>query len=389
MKKLLLATLMGLMFGTAQAEDLTLTSDKTFKVYGSIDAGLVTVSNAGTKNGQANILLNGVQKSSRFGITGSQAIDENWTAGYKMEHQFMVADGSNGSTGGGGVQNNFFNLNSHIYLTNPAYGKLVVGRQNSIVYESEMQTDARGAQNFGGSLSFWAENAAFGGTSTAKTGVVSLGGGNQINNLIRYELPEFAGVKLSGMYAPGGVGGDDDASAKKGLSVIYKGIDNLTLTTSGYWQNDASGVETARTWIVGGNYWMLDKKLNVAAGYISLENPSKSGLANSELSMKQLSAKYYVTPKFDISGGWYKLDDEVTSANSARQLSLVGSYALGKNIDAFAGWAQMKNTGNFGMAPFAQGALNYNTLATDYKSAVVTVPGQTHDALMVGMSIRF
>jgi predicted porin len=229
----------------------------------------------------------------------------------------------------------------------------------------------------------------FGGTATTKSGLVSMDGSNQISNVVRYETPTWQGLTLGGMWAPGGVAGDNSASSKYAATAVYKGIDHLTLVAGQIWLNDSTGVTTGRTRVLGGNYKFLDDKAVLAAGYITLENPSKNGQANSEFTLKDITAKYYITPKFDISGGWYKLDDEVNSANSARQLSLVGNYNIVKNVDIYAGWAQMKNQGGLGLAPLAQGAMSYNSLSSSYSGSVVSQPGQTHDAVMVGMQIRF
>ena len=49
----------------------------------------------------------------------------------------------------------------------------------------------------------------------------------------------------------------------------------------------------------------------------------------------------------------------------------------------------MRNKGNIGLEPMAIGQMNYNAIGTTYPNAVVTVPGQVQDAVMVGLMVKF
>jgi predicted porin len=148
------------------------------------------------------------------------------------------------------------------------------------------------------------------------------------------------------------------------------------------------GQEVGRTRVLGGNYKFFDKKATVAVGYITMENPYLQGAANTDFTLVTVTGKYEFTKDFNIAGGWYKLSDEINDSNSARQLSLTAIYNLSKHTEVYAGWAQMANEGSFGLAPLAQGHLGLNSLSTAYPSKVMN-PGQTHDAIMAGMMIRF
>jgi predicted porin len=388
MKKLILIALFGLTT-LAQAADVYVSDDKLLQIYGTMDAGVASMSNVGKANSRATFFLNSPNKNSLLGIAGTTSIGDGWIGGFKLEQWILPGTATNGVSSATGAANPTWMQNSTVYIAHKSYGKLTLGRQPQVVFDAIKLTDARGTYNFGGSLAYWVDSSAFGGTSTLKTGLRNMTGGILINNVIRYDSPSLYDFTVSAMYAPGGTAGNDDALSTKGITATYKGVKDLTLVAGYIDVNDADGRTTGRTTVVGGNYKFLDDKALVAVSHSAIENPNIDGLAHSEYTLNSISGKYQLTPKFDISGGVYKLDDEINGKNSSRQLSLVGNYALGKQVDVYVGWAQMKNQGDLGLGPLAQGQMNLNSLNSTYSGSSVTVPGQTHDVFMSGLSVRF
>jgi len=388
-KKILVTSIFLALTSTVYAGVETDYNGAKFNIYGNLDVGLASVSGMGATNSTANMVLNSPNYTSRIGFKGEEDLSDSLKAGFKLEHQILPGDGTNGVSAGSGSSNALFNLNSYVFLQSKDYGKLTVGRQNSITYNTLKELDPRGQRNFGALLSFWCDSSNFGGSATSKTGLLNLNGGTQVSNAITYELPTWKGITLQGMYVPGGVAGDNDASSRKALALIYKGIDHLTLVASQIQINNSTGHESGRTTTLGGNYKFLDDAAIVGLGYIKLENPSVAeGTANSEFTLLSVTGKYNFTKDFSVAGGWYELSDDVNSNNKATQKSIFAMYNLNKHVEVYTGYSQMDNEGSFGFAPMAQGQLNLNSLSTTYPSKVVN-PGQTHDAIVAGMTIYF
>lgn len=371
-----------------------LDNDRELKVWGRFDSAIMSVDNVGTANKRATVFLNGGEKTSILGFKFKERLEDGWETGVRYDSTVIPSDGSIGQSSATGATGNFWSQYAYWYLSNPTYGKLTVGRADGVAYTVNKMSDARPGANFGGVNTFWTDSTAFGGTATAKTGMQNLSGGNQVSGILRYDSPAFAGVGISLGYQPGGVADNDTASTKYDYAVTYKPTEGFARgLQAGFAQHfgySSAGVLNARTTIVGGNYMFLDNKANVGANYITYENPSLvKGTANSDFEQYSLSAKYFITPKWDVNGGWYKLTDNAVDTNKATQWSLGTQYYLTKRIMAYADWAQVENKGGFGFAPFGPGAGNINSLSTYYSGAMVKNPAQTISAVMVGVQVEF
>jgi predicted porin len=371
-----------------------LDNDRELKVWGRYDAAVMSVDNVGTANKRATVFLNGGEKTSILGFKFKERLEDGWETGVRYDSTVIPSDGSTGQSSATGAVGAFWSQYAYWYLSNPTYGKLTVGRADGVAYTINKMSDARPGANFGGVNTFWTDNSMFGGTATTKTGMQSLSGGNQVGGILRYDSPAFAGVNVSLGYQPGGVADNDTASTKYDYAVIYKpkgnALDGLQAGFAQHFGYSSAGVLNARTTIVGGNYIFLDNKANIAGNYITYENPSLvKGTANSDFEQYSLSAKYFITPKWDVNAGWYKLTDNAVDANKATQWSLGTQYYLTKRIMAYADWAQVDNKGGFGFAPFGPGAGNLNSLSTYYSGAMVKNPGQNISAVMVGVQVEF
>jgi predicted porin len=121
-----------------------------------------------------------------------------------------------------------------------------------------------------------------------------------------------------------------------------------------------------------------------------MENPSLDKTATfASYDMWEASAKYFLTPKWDINGGIYDLQDNNVKANGATQYAVGTQYYLTKRIMAYVDWARVDNKGNLGFAPYGPGTGSYNSLSTYYPQATVKVPGQKETAVLVGIQIEF
>ena len=382
MKKVILATLVASIFSAP------VLANPKIEFYGNMDAGMIGASNMGANKDTGTIFLNSPMRTSRLGFKGKEGIADGLTAGFQLEHQILPGDGSNGNSAGtSSTSNTLFNLAANLWIEDTTLGKLTLGRQNSVAFEAAMQGDTRKGMNFGSMMTYWNEHSMFGGTSTKATGQSTLNGGNQWSNAIRYTSPKWNNFTLAAQYGVGGVPGDLDANRKLAATVTYTGVKDLTLAVGQTLINDTTK-EVGRTSIFTGNYKINDSFI-VAAGFIKLENPSNTGGAFGEYDLKMLSTKYELTKEVALSGGWYQLSDKVSKENESTQYSLVADYTLSKNTGLYLGWARTENEGGMGVVPFGQGTLNLNSKSSTYSSAVVQNAGETHNAVVAGMIIRF
>jgi len=390
MKKLVLLFTMLLATSLAQAAVILQTNEATLELYGNLDSGILVADNLGTVKGTSVMLINSPKLTSKFGVKGAYELGNGTRAGFQFTHMIVPGDGTNGMAAGTGATNAAFNLASFTWLEDPVWGKVSLGRQNSVLYEGTKFLDTRYGTNFGSTLSFWSDSTMFGGTATSKTGVTSLSGSNQVSNAVRYDAPVFKDIKLSGMYVIGAVAGDIDASSRKILSVSYTGIDKLQVGVAGMVSESSAGIITARTIIYGANYkFLTDDKATIAAGWIDLVNPSLAdGSANKDFTLTTLTGKYQINPNLALTGGWYKFENNNVETDKATQLSLVADYSLSKSVGIYAGWAQVDNEGGMGVAPMGAGQFNLNSLSTTYPSLIKSA-GETQTAVMAGMNISF
>ena len=360
--------------------------------YGWIDAGVAMGTHLGKANTTSSVFLSSPQKTSRVGLQGQGDMGDGVTAGFYLAQQIMPGDATNGSSAATGASNALLNLGAYGWISKDNWGKISLGRQDNIVFDAMGVMDTRGGLNFGSSYSFWFDNSMFGGTATSKSGLISLDGSSQLSNTVVYETPTWKGITVDTMWSFGNNPGSEDSSSKKAIAIYYRGIKDLILVAGQLQGNNSLGQDVARTSLIGGNYNWNDR-LNLASGYIRMENPNGHGAEFTKYSLTEYSVKYWLTPKLDLTSGLYFLSDEIDSKNSATQLSLVANYQVKKSdgwsVSVYGGVAEMRNKGNIGLEPMAIGQMNYNAIGTTYPNAVVTVPGQVQDAVMVGLMVKF
>ena len=368
-------------------------NDREMKLIARVDTAMMSVGNVGSANKRATVFLNGGEKTSILGFKFKQRLEDGWETGLRYDSTVIPSDGSIGQSSATGLTGNFWSQYAYWYLSNPSYGKLTAGRADGVAYTVNKMSDARPGANFGGVNTFWTDSTSFGGSATSKTGMQNLSGGNQVSGILRYDSPTVEGVNISLGYQPGGIADNDTASTKYDYAIIYKpkgnALDGLQAGFAQHFGYSSTGILNARTSIIGGNYIFLDKKANIAGNYITYENPSLAkGAANSDFEQYSLSAKYFITTKWDVNGGWYKLTNNAIATNEATQLSIGTQYYLTKRVMVYADWAKVDNKGNMGFAPFGPGAANLNSLSTYYSGAMVKNPGQSIDAIMIGFQME-
>lgn len=183
MKKSLLALAVLGAAVSAQAADVSL--------YGVVDTGLAYTYQdnwgfndngevAHTTDGESNFAMaSGINASSRFGLVGSEDLGNGMKVSFKLENGFNSDDGSLGNGG------RLFGREASVTLSGD-FGKISAGRMGGVgssagtydyVYSIAEAFD-------GGDFNIW------GMTASAR-----------YDNMIVYETPEYAGLKLTAQYS--------------------------------------------------------------------------------------------------------------------------------------------------------------------------------------------
>lgn len=227
MKKTLAAVaVLGAFAGSAIAADVTL--------YGVVDQGLkYTRYDADTSAATTNKfeMKSGSQAGSRFGLKGMEELGDGYKVGFILESGFNADDGTMVKSG------TIFNREASLSLYTP-FGQLSAGKIGAIT---------QGTSSWGKMGYFSAFGTSYGdfvaqdGQVTSTTGVW--------DNMIAYQTPSFAGVKVYAQYGMG-----TTASAVKTVSVEKKdGKDVASEKYTSYTQveNESS---TDRFYAIGATY---------------------------------------------------------------------------------------------------------------------------------------
>jgi predicted porin len=383
MKKLLAGMALITVITTAAAE----AGKSTVEVYGLIDVGILQASKVGTNNDSVIGALASPMDTSRFGFRGNEPLYGGQKAGFNLEGQINPLTGSQGVSGATGAANNLFSRAANVYFAGD-FGRFTLGRQLNAHYVTYNKMDIRGGKNFGSSVIFYSDSSSFGGTSTTKTGLSNLDGGAFTSNSLRYDAPRWRGLQPTLQYNAGAVSGNANASRGMAVSLdyVYK---NLNLIGAYYTGSDTTGQENSRFYVMGGNYTM--GKTKFASGYTKWQNPSAAtGTANTNFDLWSASAGYNLTQQWFISTSYNQLNDRVNSNNGSTIIGLAADYNFSRRTRMYVAVATAMNRGTSGFAPYGGGQANINSLAgTTQGPAVVSVAGQTQNAIVTGMTYRF
>lgn len=182
----------GLFSGAAMAADVN--------VYGVVDLGLMynhTKSEAGTTadaitttKDDSLVMKSGMNAGSRFGLRGSEDLGNGMTVSFKLENGFDADSGKLGQDG------RLFGREASLTLSG-AFGQVSFGRMGGVA-------SAAGTYDY-----VYAIGDAFDGFDNSIGGLVQSG---RYDNMITYQTPEFAGMKVLAQYSfkNNTVANDDD-----------------------------------------------------------------------------------------------------------------------------------------------------------------------------------
>lgn len=322
---------LGAFAGSAVAADVTL--------YGVVDTGLrYQHVNPDSSTGSSNsfAMKSGQQAGSRWGLKGAEEIGDGVKVGFVLESGFNSDDASFRTSG------KLFDREASLYVQG-GFGKLAAGHIGSI---------NQGVSSWGKVGMLSANGTAYG-DYTAQLGNV-FHAGSVYDNMIAYETPSFAGLKVYAQYAMGSNDNENKSTSDRyyalgatynnGPFAAYFAVDQINYQS----YKDGAGIDTddSLTVTLGGSY-----NFDVAKVYLGVQYFDEvSGKKFTDAYSAGKSKGYAVTLSADapIAGGkgfgaiaYYDASeaDSVTSGNEfdlTRYVATVGyQYNLSKRTNVY------------------------------------------------------
>ncbi|MET0266028.1 MAG: porin [Duganella sp.] len=226
------------------------------QVYGLLDVGVESLNHASATGASVTKAISGGMNTSRWGIRGSEDLGGGLKAVFNLEGGILMDTG--------GQDGALFRRQAYAGLEG-AYGRLVMGRSFTSVYDTVISYDPMGFAPYYS----WA-------TSGPATGPSRYGFTTAYDNIIKY-AGTFGNFRFGANYGMGEQAGNTEDSAKVGFTAAYKmGGANFMAT----WERNngntvvATGNRDENTvWHVGANYetgplkfWAVLRDYNLRAG---------------------------------------------------------------------------------------------------------------------------
>lgn len=315
MKKTLIA------FAVLSAFAATASAQSSVTVYGSIDAGIRSVTNVDAA-GDSKITMgsNGTYNSNRLGFKGVEDLGGGMNAHFVLESGFNTATGSLDSAGV------MFNRSAFVGVTGD-FGNIDLGRQYSLAFKTIGTYEPF-------SYKFPAITSPVAGVALFFPATFSGGGATRFNNDIQYTAI-LSGVKLSAEYALGEVAGDTSRNTVKSIAASYAtGPVNFGGT---YMSTNILGFIN-KYYTVGAGY--KGDGWRVTAGFVKEKQETAVKIDQDQKSY-WAGVNYNISPQIELTGAYYVTDATIpTSAtttvdSSRKNLVVAATYALSKRTNFY------------------------------------------------------
>jgi general bacterial porin, GBP family len=313
-------------------------------LYGSLDAGIAYVNNAGGHSDwlQSSSLLS----NTYFGLKGAEDLGGGLKAIFKLESGFSLSNGgfSNGS---------MFNRQAYVGIQSNQYGTVTLGKQYDSVVDYLSPLSLAG-----------------------QAGVVNLaahpynndniGAQYSINNSIKYESANYAGFHFGGLYGfsndPGQFSNGRAWSVGAGYSAgpltVAAAYDQTNTDINGTTNSSAAattllGGDVKRTYGVGATYAFGPGTAGVLYTHTRIQGASfgVTGL-NARFDNIEVNGTYSLTPALAIVGNYTFTYGKTTGAGTSssdpkwHSATLALDYSLSKRTDVYVAGAYQHASGN-------------------------------------------
>lgn len=306
-------------------------------IYGTIDIGLLTQSNA-PANAPSTQIYNGGISPSFWGFRGSEDLGNGLKANFNLEGQFLADTGAAIGT--------LFRRQSNVGFSSPNWGTLTLGNQFSPAVLAFGATDPRGIrENFSG-LFPWVYNS---GVLTA---------GNNGNNDVGVFVQNA--ISYSHTLGPVGVAAGYSVSENKGAVVSLGATYSGPLSVSAAYQSTNlpnTSEKMSTLYSLGAGYTMgaFTGKLNFLRG----DNKNAALVDTSKVDVIGLGVDWKMASNNTLMAAMYFGKDKNNNADETKTLILSDEYALSKRttlygiltfVDAKAGATLLTTMVNGGTA---------------------------------------
>jgi predicted porin len=309
--KYIAATIAALVSSLAHAQS-------SVTVYGILDVGaryssglgLSATSSPSASFGNTDGLASGVDRSGRFGLTGSEDLGGGYKSVFTLETELYGNDGSTNPNLGTGKDTSAANVNklferqAFVGLTTP-FGQFLFGRQQSVTRDIIDDIDAVNGRfsSYNPNLQYTTLNS----TSLVSSSATYYGTGNPGNdsmmrqdNAVKY-IEQVGPVTGTLEYSFGGVAGSTAAGATEQAGLTYR---SGGLQLSGTYEslNNIDDTLKLTAYTVGGRYKFGDWQ--VAANYGS-NTADRTTSTQIKTDIYSLGSTYSITPAIDLTLGYY------------------------------------------------------------------------------------
>ena len=371
-------------------------------IYGIIDAG---VEYGDYGHGARARVQSGLGSASRLGFKGERSFGDDLTAYFQLEAGVSVDNGqntghsSNVSNPGQGAASSasvnstgvaIFSRNTYIGLASKTYGDLRVGRDYAPIYSITSTSDPF---TIGGATAFrlWSSAAA-----------------SRFDNALFYATPKFGGVQARLAYS---AGMENNSDSQVGISGGSGGGNSNAGP-----QDEGKGVSGSLTYaqgplFVGAGYLAFQRMGNVAAP--ATENIRRSAwnlAATYDLGVAKFYAQYLsgrdtqegaavhtsldrriwwlgtavpLAKRHTVRAVYARLDDRMATNRDSDHYGLGYEFALDKQTDLYAYYAQVSNQNG------GQNSLCAGGTCQGYDKDSGLPPNFTPKSLMMGARYRF
>lgn len=313
-------------------------------LYGLVDTALRYQTNANSNNDGLVEMREGVVTPSRWGLKGTEDLGGGTSAIFKLENQFNLFNGKLANS-----NNQLFQRNAYVGLSNTKYGTLTFGRQQTPFFDEMGNTfDPLTVADY------WQDSWAYN----------PVGPFLFTNNSAKY-TNTIAGLHVEAMYGFGGVAGSTGENSMYGFTASYAfgPVQGLV----GFQQNDVSGKKFNIANV--GLVYTVVPSVRLLAGWLhSQDNTGTVDQAQQQVSGAPalISSQNRIDDNFYVGSTWQATAPlAITLAGyygHARNAALAdGGYGVGINYSAtlLAEYSLSKRTEVYGTVDFTRGTGAY------------------------------
>lgn len=310
-------------------------AQSSVQIYGLMDVGVDYNTNVG--GARQTSMGTGVLSPNLWGFKGVEDLGGGLSAEFRLESQFNV--------GTGALTGNMFGRQAYVGLTDKTWGSVKLGNQYDFMFTS--LAVKRYGPMFGvvslQNLRQGPFNAL--GVPSPISGAFDFDrvAGEQINNAVKYESPDLAGLNFGAMYGFGNKAGSFGQDSSQSFSVDY-GFGPVQLDAAYTYVKYASidgGNAGIRNWGLGGRTKVWDVFVDLL--YTSTTNTYTGG----HVDVFETGAMLPFGNAWNLVGAYQFMKGNATLDNyKAHQVNVTLDYSLSKRTDLYTSATWQHAIGN-------------------------------------------